>query len=63
MKTEIRRTILSEDIQSILNQNDKILNLNREILRFIKEQMKSCIINTDSFNISNEGVTPGNLWS
>ena len=49
----MERSILSKDVQSILRQNDKILDLNREIFKFIKEEYKKPFtINLDKMNIS-----------
>jgi hypothetical protein len=41
-----------DGVQSILRQNDKILDLNREIFKFIKEYKKPFTINLDKMSIS-----------
>ena len=50
----MERSILSKDVQSILRQNDKILDLNREIFKLIKKYSygKPFTINLDKMNIS-----------
>ena len=48
----MERSILSKDVQSILRQNDKILDLNREIFKTMKNCGKPFTINLDKMNIS-----------
>ena len=56
----MERSILSKDIQSILRQNDKILDLNREIFKLIKNCGKPFTINLDKMNIS-ENLQAGKI--
>ena len=50
----VKRDILSKDVQSILRQNDKILDLNREIFKFIENYVtkKSFVTGLDKMNMN-----------
>ena len=58
----VERTVLAQDVQSILKQNDKILELNREIFEFIKETYKPMILNMDKLDIDIGKMKPGDLY-
>jgi len=55
----MERTVLAEDVQSILKQNDKILDLNREIFELIKSYRSPHI--DEDFKDSDKSFVPGNV--
>ena len=46
----MERSILAKDVQTILNQSDKILDLNVKILELISKTKLSNIINLETIN-------------